>query len=74
MEEKPTGGYKLSSSGDLLAENKTQSIWQGWRWDVTYTYSVLANVQASAFDCSLKQDTDVFRPLVQLTIIVTVFG
>lgn len=51
MEEKPTGDYKLSSSGDL-AENKTQSIWRGWGQDVMYTYSVLASLQASAFDCS----------------------
>lgn len=72
MEEKPTGDYKLSSSGDL-AENKTQSIWQGWGQDVMYTYSVLA-LQASAFDCNGKQDSNVFRPLVQLTMIVTVFG
>lgn len=55
MEEKPTRGYKLSNSGDLPAENETQSIW--WGWDVMYTHSVLASLQASAFDCSLKQDS-----------------
>lgn len=63
MEEKPTGGYKLTSSGDLF-ENKTQSI--QWRQDVMYTYSVL--------DCSLKQDSGVPGSLVQLTMIVTGFG
>lgn len=72
MEEKPTGGYKLPSSGDLFAENRTQSI--EWGWDVMYTYSVVASLQASASDCGLKQGSDVFRPLVQLTMIVTLFA